>query len=320
MEHKLKGTAVPRHYVFVLADGTFAFHSTETKVQDIMTGNLLSYADHLYGHAITDHELSKLKIAGRVEHFTRRFVWLLLHHNDHDAPARIRTFYITTPLAAAELAQIRTWLASLSHPHPMHAIEHDGKIAIFRQYQQPFPTLQDADDVLQYLIQQAADRFYGSTVAVIETPTSTDQQNVNPLDNLFPAQPNVEVTAGKPVMIVGESYPAEKKAITQLLHDQLQMDVRQVTNAQKAILMLEDDPPALALIDVNLPDAHGWTLIKNIRENRSLHSVRLIVISDNPGDEVFALKVARVAAYLPRPVNLQRLREKIWISLRETKS
>lgn len=333
MKRKLSGSAIPRHYVFMLKDGTPVVQLAEERVQSMITGKILPYNHAYFGHVITDAELHQLKNDGSVLYFTDRLIWL------YDLPAaepadsslqtieaygnRTRAFYITTPISDSELDKVNAILSDVGLAHFVQAIAHHNKVAIYSNANQPFSTLQDANDVLVQLVQMNPDMFYGSSVAVFEVAGHYimdsmiyQSEILMNLNLIIQSQTDTTVTAGKKAVIVGEQYQQEKESIKLLLEDALQMVTISCESAWEALSILEDQHPVLAIIDLEMPDMHGWKFIKKIREIRSLDAMCIVVVSNDPTDEVFALKVAQVTAYLPRPVNLGRLREKVWTSLR----
>ena len=335
MKRKFSGSAVPRHYVFVLDDGTFVVQWSDKKVQDILSGDVLTYDQDQFGHQVTDGELLKLKAAGRVEHYTQRYIWLyaLPERGRFGRPFetlgrasdRVRAFYIITPIPESELDRINDILLNFELTHAVFPVVRNEKIALFGDDQQPFEVLQDAEDTLQQLVHSDSDMFYGSSIALVEVPInrlhepdSEFHEPVMSLDMLIRSQMDSSVTAGELAVLVGDQYRKDKEAIQHMLEDSLKMHVVICDSAYEALTVLEDMHPAVAIIDLELPDIHGWSFVKKIREIPTLNDLAIMIVSDNPADEVFALKVAKVSAYLSRPVNLKRLREKIWVSLKES--
>jgi len=307
----------------------------ERRVQDILTGKFHPYKRSDFGHWITDGELEKLRAAGRVEHYTQRYVWMYplpeagrfggqletLKGSSH----RVRAFYITTSMPESQLENVRPILPKLNTAHVLRAKAHDGHVAIYGTDDNPFTSLQDAESVLQELVSVAPDMFYGASVAVYELalgrtarPAADDEPEMNlSLETVLQALSDTHVTAGKHVVIVGEQHQQQKDEIEQMLVEEMEMTVSRCTTAREAVPILEDEQPALLLVDLELPDLHGWAFIRNVREIRSLRDMKIIVVSDNPSDEVFALKVAKVAGFMARPLRMRKLREKIWLALRE---
>ncbi len=68
------GIPVTREWVFVLKTGEVVVDWGDGRVQDILTGDFLTFNEHDYGRAVMDQDLESLKNNGRVEAFDARMV------------------------------------------------------------------------------------------------------------------------------------------------------------------------------------------------------------------------------------------------------
>lgn len=322
------GSPIPRHYLFVLRDGTVVVQWVAHKVQEITTGVFRPYTGVDYGHAVTNEELDWLVAHQHVSHYTPRYVWLLPIARSEGTAAggtahRVRAFYIMTVLTAGRFAEVEQVLAGLPGLPETQVRVHDEKVAVYSVASKPFRTLQDAEFVLKALQGAAPETFHGAFVAVFEMALGRQAADDNDLEGaLWPGmgqlpQTDTTVTAQKTVVMVGADHPDQKDALARMFSEEMGMSVVRCEAARQAIPLLEDNPPTLAVVDLNLPDSHGWTLIRNVREIRSLANQTFLVLSDNPNDEVFALKVAKVAGFFAYPLDLRALREKVWLVLRD---
>ena len=328
MSSKHNGSPIPRHYLFVLRDGSVVVQWVAQKVQEIHTGTFRPYSPADYSHPITDSDLDQLQAQGHVSHYTSRYIWLLpidqpKQPGNGGNAHRIRAFYIMTTLPAKHLDAVASVLSHLPGLPETEVRVHDEKVAVNGLESNPFRTLQDAQEVLQALQQAAPGMFRGSFVAVFEMALGRQVADANVASSaLWPgvaqlAQTDTTVTAHKTVMMVGNAHPEQKDPLQQMLQDEMGMTVIRCEKARQAIPLLEDNPPTVAIVDLNMPDLHGWAFIRDVREIRSLMDLRFIVLSDNSKDEVFALKVAKVAGFFAYPLNLRILREKLWLLLRD---
>jgi hypothetical protein len=71
-----RGLAVSRSLVFVLETGEAVFDWGDGRVQDIMSGDFLSFSEGDHSRPITDAELQALKNNGRVEAYDNRTIYL----------------------------------------------------------------------------------------------------------------------------------------------------------------------------------------------------------------------------------------------------
>jgi len=74
--------------------------------------------------------------------------------------------------------------------------------------------------------------------------------------------------------------------------------------ATMALLVAAQAPPDAAVIDHELPDATGTTLVARLREVPSLRCIPIVGISSHPATEV---PVGAYDAFLPKPVHPRRL-------------
>ncbi len=83
------------------------------------------------------------------------------------------------------------------------------------------------------------------------------------------------------------------------------------STALDALALLEDYPPDLLIMDIELPDLHGWQMLAKLREIGELRRLPVIVITDWAD---FGTAVAGVQK-LVRPVSMERLRRLVLESL-----
>ena len=72
-----QGTPIPRDLVFVLRSGEIVVDWGDGRVQDVETGEFHPFREPDYGRAIADGDLDRLRLAGRVDRFDTRTVFLL---------------------------------------------------------------------------------------------------------------------------------------------------------------------------------------------------------------------------------------------------
>lgn len=72
--------------------------------------------------------------------------------------------------------------------------------------------------------------------------------------------------------------------------------------------LAREHPPAVILLDMNLPDVHGLELLSQIRAEKSLARVPVIVLSADATDRLMERALAEGAnAYLTKPFNVRQL-------------
>ncbi|MDX1298460.1 MAG: ATP-binding protein [Pseudomonas sp.] len=104
-----------------------------------------------------------------------------------------------------------------------------------------------------------------------------------------------------------EDHPACLKVVQEALREFA--DVRGVGSVQHALVELEQCPPALLLLDLDLPDGDGMQVLDAMRLSPRLQGVPVLVISAAADEAVFAEARRRGAqACLAKPIDLGQVR------------
>lgn len=330
MKHIRSGSAVPRHLMFVLTDGTSVVQWGEAQVQDLHTGLLRPFQYTEFGHPISDFELDQLKIAGLVEHYTRAYVWLFALPEQWRFDAfrtqqrsfdRVRWYYLNTTLPAEMLDQVREGLAQAQLSAQFSAREYDGVVALLAQGDAVYLRLEDAEVAQRRLTAVAPEILKATVVAFIERGRGASDLSLSvraadlthDLDDLVASQTDMSHTQGKRALVACRRG-ADRNAVIEIL-ESLQMTTRAAASAQQALYALQDAPPDVFLFDLRLPDMHGWQLLSKLRENHHTQAPLLVTFNEEDaeeGDRVFALTVAKVDLYFVKPILRSRLRWGVW--------
>lgn len=323
---------MPRRAVFILADGSFVVQWDEGRVQDLLSGHYRKIDDNDYGHAITNYELNQLKAAGRVEHYDQRYVWLYAlpekgrfnqELKTYAASNRVRSYYLNTTLPGTRLREVEQALSSSGLDQEYLARERDGLVAVLSKNGAPFPHLGDAERAQKHLIARFPDLLQHTAIAFIETNSDSYRQQSEPttdsidLETIISSQTDVSTTAGRRVVVVMRSEE-ERVAIRDLLNE-MKIETYCANTAFEALQTLQDCEPHLLVMDFRLPDMHGWEMVAKIKEIDTLSELPIIVIADYDASSeelIFALKVVQVEDYLVRPISRARLRQKVWLTLK----
>ncbi len=322
----------PRHYIFVLQDGRTVVRLSDGKALDINAGVMTPYEQHEYSHAITDGELRRLMAADLVAGYDTHHV--VFTHPVHmpasgatGASSRVQGYYIATGLPASQFDNVMNLLPHLAVSHIIRPVLRNGVVAIDDGNGHCFRTLHDAEDILQQLVQVAPDLFTQSFISMFEVSVEDNADVGVPGAGMTYSTPHQGhlsggkgLTRDKLAVLVGRQDEALWAPAYQLLEDIFEMDLRLCESATDALLTIEDTQPALVLLDLNLPDIHGWAFIKKLREIPHLANLPVIVISDDANDMLLALKIVKVSAFLHYPIDLNQLREKILATLRDADS
>jgi CheY-like chemotaxis protein len=317
-----------RHQVFVLGDGSFVVQWTEARVQDLLSGDVKSYHYRDFGHPITDYELERLKEAGCVESYNRNYIWLFAQPEKgrfEDARTqehtlhRVRTYYLNTTLLETQREAIDRFLVAHNLNELYSVRVQDGLLAVFGKDGAPFRQIKDAEDAHRHLVSKEPQLFGAAAVAFIETSrpfARYAKEDTLDLNAIIASQMETDSTTGKQVVLACPSRDECLRIAAMLLT--LELDVRMAQTAQEALSLLEESdhtPTDLLIMDMNMPDMHGWEMLSKLRELHNLHrlSVIALVEDDTPDDDqALTLTVAAVDAVLVKPVSLVRLRHSIW--------
>ena len=325
------GSPIPRYQVFVLENGDYAVQWNENTVQDLLTGAYREYHSRDFGHRVTDVELEQLKTSGVVEEYDQAYVWVYALPEDHnfgilrtmtESSGKVRRYYINTTLPADRLSTMQTSLKTLDLAESVCACEHEGLVAVLGRDTNPFSNLKDAENVQRKLQAQLPDLFENAAVAFTEmgsdfAPIKTDEETYIDLDVLIASQTDTTVTRGK-LAVIACRDDRERRSIMNLLST-MEMAVSSVKTAEETLNLLEEEPIDVLVMDVRLDDMHGWAMIGKMREIGHAAKTRVIVFAEPGTDEqVFALTVAKVDAYLHKPLSMPLLRQNIWMLLRES--
>jgi CheY-like chemotaxis protein len=330
------GSAVPRHFVFIMADGAFVVQLSEHRVQDLLSGQYLPLTDRDFGHTITDFELNQLKNAGLVEDFNRNYVWLyrLPEPHQYDSKVktqerihnRVRTYYINTMLPKSQLDIVQALLTAVGLAEDVTPQSHGDQVVIAGRNGIAFSQLQDAEDIQKQLVAKAQNLFKNSAVAFTETTLRQDRMNQaikedenNNVDlaTIIASQTDISVTADKEVVLL-INLDEERNAILELCRE-MKMNLHVATTGAEGLQLLEDGHSDLLIMDLQLPDMHGWEVIGKVKEIDSLDSLVTIVLAEHSmsSQQSLALTVAKVDVYLVKPVSRARLRQNIWMTLKK---
>ena len=92
-----------------------------------------------------------------------------------------------------------------------------------------------------------------------------------------------------------------------------QLKVKGVSCGKDAVEIMEGETPSLILMDVQLPDVHGFDLCRRLKRSARLKNIPIIFLSaryTEPADRAEGL-LAGADAYLSKPVNLDVLWEEV---------
>jgi CheY-like chemotaxis protein len=324
------GTPIPRYQIFVLGDGNYVVQWTETTVQDLLTGAFREYRFREFGHRISDTELERLKASHVIEDFDQTYIWIYALPEDQRyngqrtlQSKRVRSYYINTTLTADKLSEIQACLDALPLGEDFCACIHEGLVAVLGKDAAPFRNLRDAETAQRKLQSQLPQLLENAALAFTENErefapgaAESDDDEYIDLDALIASQTDTTMTQGK-YAVVAVTDDSERRSIMMLLSN-MQMAAVGAKTGTEALCLLEEEPVDVLIADAHLADMHAWAMLGRFREISHADHTRVIVLADpEADDQVFALTVAKVDVYLPKPISMAHLRQSVWSALKE---
>jgi CheY-like chemotaxis protein len=303
------GQAVPRHLVFVLDTDEVVVQKGANLVEVLETHEQRVFNDFERDHDVTDDELRGLVGENVIVGFDEMTVWLA-----PIVPSKLVSyFYLDTKLAPGYEQVINDLLGTAALGHRYTAKSRMGRVAILGRAGEPFGSLPDAESALT-LVRQALSSYIAdlSIETVRVNPTMEDSQIKTPENfaDLIRETP-VTTLADYSILIV-EDEP-ELADNVRLALETLGVDVRVANTGEIALEILMDEEPDLVIIDLMLPDMHGYEVIAKIRKDPLMADTPVLVMSNHisEADVVFALHVAKADDYMVKPIGPNVLRHRV---------
>jgi CheY-like chemotaxis protein len=335
MAGKGGGSAVPRHFVLVMGDGSIAVQWDSNRVQDVLTGAYRDLRPGDVGQPAGDAELTSLMASGRVEYFNRAFVWLYAlpetnrypHtlHTQERIPGRVRLYYLNTTLPADRLEVVQTALTQLNLAEQMTAQLKNETVIISPHHHHRLEDVHAAEQIQEQLANFDGSLFSSTVVAFYETDLDAVKRvteivpadEVENLDELIASQTDVTVTQDRSVLLLVVDEHERNNILNLCL--ELRMLGRIATNATDAVQFLQEEKYDLLLMDLMLPDAHGWELLSRLAEQGIQQQLMTVVLADATATSELSLSVAapHVDLFLVKPISMKRLREQLWFAFRK---
>lgn len=110
------------------------------------------------------------------------------------------------------------------------------------------------------------------------------------------------------IILVVDDESVTRRVVSHALKT-LDIETLGAADATEAYQLAQENPISLALIDINLPDVDGFTLITHLRELPHMANIPMIIFTarNNPEDELVAKEHGAVG-FLYKPFSTQELR------------
>jgi CheY-like chemotaxis protein len=104
-------------------------------------------------------------------------------------------------------------------------------------------------------------------------------------------------------ILIVDDEPVANAFLADYLHE-LGYDVASAYDGAEALDLMRSDPPALAVIDLQMPGMGGWELVRQIRADHLLNRVPILVCT---GHKDARLPAHLVQGFLVKPFELEEL-------------
>jgi CheY-like chemotaxis protein len=120
----------------------------------------------------------------------------------------------------------------------------------------------------------------------------------------------IDVTLRHRVLVVEDDD--DTLLLMQMVLRDLPLDIEHAGTGAEAIASIERQPPELILLDINLPDMHGWEVLDHFKADTRLGGTRVLVLTSH-SDPVHRLigMLQPITAYLNKPVTADNLRQHV---------
>lgn len=106
-----------------------------------------------------------------------------------------------------------------------------------------------------------------------------------------------------------EDNPANFVLVRKILEVHGEHVVEQAASGEEGLERIESDPPALVLLDLDLPGMSGLELARRLKADARLRSIPIVAISASVmKDERNQARQAGCAGFLEKPFDIQELR------------
>ncbi len=304
------GEVVPRHLMFVLEDREIVIQRGANLVEVLRTGEWRVFGDYERDHNITDEELRQLQREKLIQGFDETTIWLSLRRKSDKA----KYYFLDTHLSPPYLELVKNLLDFTNQNYAARV--RLGRVAIVAAGGEPFSSLADAESAHTLLSPAFKEDNIFLSIDSVNLESLLDEDDpADPNDRferLIHETPTRTASLTDCMILVVENDPELADHYTLALQN-LGVEVRVAHTGEAALQIALDEEPDLVLINLMLPDMHGYEVIAKLRKDPLTDQTPIIVMSDvsSQQDVVFALNVAKVDDFLVKPLGPKILRKRI---------
>ncbi len=318
----MRSITVPRSNVFTLEDGAWVVQRGVDRVQDLISGQARRFSSMDTSFEITDLELDLLKAQGIISQYDNFFVWLgedLINFSQGDDTFGTMTVYsVVTDLSLDALADIQNYLGTAGLSDRYVAVERFGQIVVLGAYEEPFLRLSNAENAQTLLLPfmqslQATMRIdvvqFQAEAMPIHAPDDTTIQSDFARGLIRRLLPETTV---KTIVCIDDD-PDTHEAFAQVCAE-LGVDLVSASDGKHGLTWIQDADPELVVLDLSLPDVHGYEVVAAVRNDPDLAHIPVMIITelDTETDRALASLIAEVIEYIVKPINTTDIRRRVW--------
>jgi CheY-like chemotaxis protein len=130
-------------------------------------------------------------------------------------------------------------------------------------------------DLVDHVVTTLSDSNGDDTV-VSSSPHQNEKQST-PQDEVTSPQSTTFYETKKVVLI--EDNPTDARLISRILQSSRPLDIKQVQTGEDAIEVIKAEAPHLIVLDLLMPDKSGFQILEELRNNKELDAIPVIVIT-----------------------------------------
>lgn len=314
-------TTIPRSSIFTLEDGTWVVQRGVDRVQELLTRQDRVFSSLDMSFEITDNELDALCDKGIIEQYDDFFVWLkrdLAEASLHENSLGVTTYYyVQTDLSSDQAPIVQSRLANTGLANRYEVSTRSGKIIIMCLYGEPFSLFSSAEDAQILLIPVLQDLAPDLTIKSVRfntgdiLPVWAESRPASPTTPPLIRRLAPELRA-KNVVCIDQDHRTHE--IVGQICDELDVEIASAHVGKEGMTLIQDSDPALIIMDLTLPDLHGYEIVAFVRNNPELAHIPIIIVSqlNTDTDRAFAFTIAKVKDYIPKPFTVKEIRRQVW--------
>lgn len=145
----------------------------------------------------------------------------------------------------------------------------------------------------------------------IELPACKQPPENKPEQQTFLNKNRVANSKKKSILYIEDNL-SNRTLVEAIIHRQANLSINTVTTIKDAKYYLRETLPSLLLVDINLPDGSGESLINDLKADPKYLDIPIMVLSaDALPDTINRLKATGIVDYMTKPLNVAQFIKKI---------